>query len=344
MFDNKEHTSIEELGEFGLISHLAKSIVLTQDATIMGVGDDAAVVKPPKGRLVMTTDMLIENVHFDLIYTPLKHLGYKAVVVNLSDIAAMNARPTHILVSISISSKFTLEAVEELYSGILMACEKFKVDLVGGDTSSSPKGLVISITAIGNADKNDLVYRTGASPNDLLCVTGDLGGAYMGLQLLEREKSVYIANPQMQPDLEGFDYIIQRQLRPEPRFDVLDILKELNIKPTAMIDISDGLSSEVMHLCKQSGVGADLYEEKLPIDTVTSNLAIEFNIDPTVAALHGGEDYELLFALAPKEYEKIKNNMDITVVGHCTEYGNGIKLISRSGVSFDLKAQGWKSF
>jgi thiamine-monophosphate kinase len=288
--------------------------------------------------------MLVENIHFDLMYTPLRHLGYKAVVVNLSDICAMNARPEQITIALALSSKFTLEAVEELYKGVEAACEKYQIDLVGGDTCSSPRGLVISITAIGRALETDLVHRTGAVEGDLLCVSGDLGGAYCGLQILEREKRVFLDQPEMQPDLEKYEYIISRQLRPEARLDVVDQLRELGVKPTAMIDISDGLASEIFHLCKSSNRGMKLFEDKIPIDPLTYQVAIDLNLDPSICALNGGEDYELLFTIKQDDYDKIKNSPDITVIGHCTDVSEGKKLISKSGSEHDLLAQGWKAF
>lgn len=342
-FENTSRTELSELGEFGLIKHLTEFIKLNQSSTIKGVGDDAAVIDNGNLQTVITTDMLMEGVHFDLTYTPLKHLGYKSVVVNLSDVYAMNAEPHQIVVSIGLSSRFSLEAIEELYSGMLLACEKYNVDLVGGDTTSSLSGLVINITAIGAAKKEDIVYRNGAKESNLLCVTGDLGGAYMGLQILEREKAVFKENPNIQPDLDGKDYIIERQLKPEARRDVIELLKSLEIKPTSMIDISDGLSSEILHLCQQSNVGVELYEDKIPIDPLTFETAREFNLDPTVCALSGGEDYELLFTLDIGEYEKIKNSMDITIIGHITNESKGKLMVAKAGTVHELKAQGWNA-
>ncbi len=345
MFENPETTNLESLGEFGLIDHLTKQIELKNPSSIKGVGDDAAVLKTPDSKnTLVSTDLLLEGIHFDLSYFPLKHLGYKAVVVNLSDIYAMNAKPKQITVSIGLSSKFSLEAVEELYGGIELACKHYQVDLVGGDTTSSKQGLIISVTAIGEADENEIVYRNGAKEMDLLCVSGDLGGAYAGYQLLEREKRVYINNPQLQPDLSGNDYILERQLKPEARKDVIDILKALKIQPTAMIDISDGLSSEVIHIAKQSNVGITVYEEKIPIDPTTYNMARELDLDPTLCALSGGEDYELLFTINQSDFEKIKEHPDLTVIGFCTKKEEGINLISKSGIKHELKAQGWKAF
>jgi thiamine-monophosphate kinase len=345
MFNNKEFSHLSDLGEFGLIDHLTSHIQLTKPTTKKGVGDDAAVLAfEPSESIVVTTDMLTEGVHFDLMYTPLKHLGYKAVTVNLSDVIAMNATPSQITVSLGLSSKFTLEAVEELYAGILLACDKYKIDLVGGDTVASKSGLVISITAIGHQNPEKIVYRKGAQPNDLLCLTGDVGGAYLGLQLLEREKRVFIENPNMQPDLDGYDYIIGRQLKPEARIDMIKTFEDMGILPTSMIDVSDGLSSEILHLCKQSNVGIRLYEEKLPFDPSAISLASEFNLNMATCALNGGEDYELLFTIDPKHYEKLKGNLDITIIGHCTDPDTGAKMITSSGQEFDIVAQGWKAF
>ncbi len=344
MFENRERTSIEKLGEFGLIEHLTNQIKIKNKETIKGIGDDAAVLDFKGKKVVVSTDMLLEGIHFDLSYTPLKHLGYKAIQVNLSDIYAMNATPTQVTVSLGISSKFPLEAVEELYDGIYLACEKYNIDLVGGDTSSSKQGLVISITVLGYADEKDIVYRNTAEEGDLICVSGDLGGAYTGLQLLEREKLVFIENPNIQPDLEGKDYIIERQLKPEARKDIIDLLKDIGIKPTAMIDISDGLASEILHICKQSNKGCNLYEEKIPLDPMTYETARGFNLDPTVCALSGGEDYELLFTIKQADYEKIKLQMDISIIGHITEPSAGCNLITKSGIVHELKAQGWNAF
>jgi thiamine-monophosphate kinase len=343
-FDNKEKTDIEALGEFGLIEHLTKHIKIANGTTVKGVGDDAAVLNPEGKRVLISTDMLLEGIHFDLAYTPLKHLGYKAIQVNLSDIYAMNGMAAQVTVSIGMSSKFPIEAIEELYEGIYIACEKYGVDLVGGDTTSSKQGLVISVTAIGYADEQDLVYRNGAQEGDLICVSGDLGGAYTGLQLLEREKLVYLENPNIQPDLEGKDYIVERQLKPEARKDVIELLKEIEVKPTAMIDVSDGLASEILHICKQSNKGCQLYEEKIPLDPMTFETAREFNLDPTVCALSGGEDYELLFTVRQADYDRIKFKMDISIIGYITEPSAGCNLISKSGVVHPLKAQGWNAF
>ena len=342
-FDNTSYTELSELGEFGLIKHLTQFIELNQESTLKGVGDDAAVIDYKDEQTVISTDMLVEGVHFDLSYVPLRHLGYKSVVVNLSDIFAMNAVPKQILVSIAISSKFSLEALEELYAGMLLACKKYKVDLVGGDTTTSRSGLVLSITALGSSKAENIVYRNTAKEGNLLCVSGDLGGAYMGLQILEREKAVFKDNPNLEPDLEGKDYILERQLKPEARQDVIQQLRELNIRPTAMIDISDGLSSEILHLCQQSEVGVELYEDKLPIDPLTFETAREFNLDPTVCVLSGGEDYELLFTIPISDYEKIKTSMDITVIGHMTNASKGCLMVAKAGTVHELTAQGWNA-
>jgi thiamine-monophosphate kinase len=344
MEENSSRTELSDLGEFGLIAHLSKHIEIKNPSSIEGIGDDAAVIETKNMHTVVTTDMLCEGVHFDLTFTPLKHLGYKAVVVNLSDVYAMNAEPTQITVSIAVSNRFSLEAIEELYSGILLACDRYGVDLVGGDTSSSLSGLIINVTAIGQAKKEVIVLRSGAQENDLICVSGDLGGAYMGLQVLEREKAVFKEDPKMQPDLDGHDYVLERQLKPEARKDIVQLLKDFKIKPTAMIDVSDGLSSEQLHISLASQRGCHLYEEKIPMDPTTVNLAMEFNIDPTLCALSGGEDYELLFTISQKDYDKIKNDPDITVIGHMLSEGEGCFLISRDGNSHELTAQGWDAF
>lgn len=334
-------TELSSLGEFGLIKHLTQFVQINNESTIKGIGDDAAVIDFKNKLTVVTTDMLVEGVHFDLMYVPLKHLGYKSVVVNLSDIFAMNAVPRQITVAIALSNRFSVEAVEELYAGMLTACKKYNVDLVGGDTTTSQSGLVISITAIGEAKKEEVIYRNGAKDGDLLCVSGDLGAAYIGLQLLEREKKIFLENPKIQPDLDGNDYILQRQLKPEARKDIPVLLQKLEVKPTAMIDISDGLASEILHLCNQSEVGCNLYEDKIPIDPSAYNMAREFNLDPTVCALSGGEDYELLFTIDQADYPKIKANPDISVIGHMTAKKEGTNLITKSGTSHPLTAQGW---
>ncbi|MFZ4261454.1 thiamine-phosphate kinase [Sphingobacterium sp. HJSM2_6] len=344
MFDNKDRTDIQELGEFGLIKHLTEHIELKQASSIKGIGDDAAVLDFSNTKTLISTDLLLENVHFDLRYVPLKHLGYKAVQVNLSDIYAMNAMASQITLSIGMSSKFPLEAVEEIYEGALIACEKYQVDLVGGDTSSSTQGLVLSVTSIGHAEEHKIAYRSGAKVGDLICVSGDLGAAYVGLQLLEREKKIYLENPNIQPDLEGKDYIVERQLKPESRKDIVELLAFLEVQPHAMIDVSDGLASEIIHICKASAVGCKLYEEKIPIDPMTYETAREFGLDPTVCALNGGEDYELLFTIDQKDYDKVKNQLDFTIIGHITEANEGLQLISKSGNVHEIKSQGWNAF
>lgn len=341
---NQQRTQLSDLGEFGLIDHLTKNFKMHHKSTVKGVGDDAAVLDFKNKKIVVTTDLMVEGVHFDLSYMPLKHLGYKAVIVNLSDVYAMNATPTQITVSIAVSNRFPLEALEELYAGIETAASIYNIDVVGGDTTSSTTGLLISITALGVVEDNNEVYRNGAKPNDLLVVTGDLGGAYMGLQILEREKEVYKVNPNNQPDLEPYTYIIERQLKPEARKDIVTLLKELEVKPTSMIDISDGLSSEIIHLCKQSNVGCDLYEEKIPLDPVVISTCEEFNIDSTTVALNGGEDYELLFTISQDDFLKIKENPNLTVIGFIQEQEAGLHLVTRAETRIPIKAQGWKNF
>ena len=341
---NSQSTPLSSLGEFSLIEHLTKQFKITQTSTVKGIGDDGAVLSANENQLVVTTDLLVEGVHFDLSYMPLKHLGYKAVVVNLSDVYAMNATATQITVSIAVSNRFPLEALEELYAGIQLASEIYKVDLIGGDTTSSSTGLLISITAIGEAKAEDVVYRNGAKPNDLLVVSGDVGGAYMGLQVLEREKEVYKVNPNSQPDLEPYTYIVERQLKPEARKDIVTLFKDLEVKPTSMIDISDGLSSEIIHLCKQSNVGCDLYENKIPLDPQVISTCEEFNIDSTTVALSGGEDYELLFTITQEDYDKIKANPNFTVIGFMTEENSGMHLVTRADEKIPLIARGWNSF
>ncbi|MDQ7947261.1 MAG: thiamine-phosphate kinase [Pedobacter sp.] len=344
MFENKERTSLTELGEFGLIKHLTEHFKIAHESSVKGVGDDSAVLNFDHKQVLISTDLLLEGIHFDLAYVPLMHLGYKAVQVNLSDIYAMNGMATQITVSLGVSSKFPLEAIEEIYKGIALACNKFNIDLVGGDTSASRQGLVISVTSIGYAEKDDVVYRNGAQEGDLLCVSGDLGGAYVGLQILEREKQIFLENPQLQPDLEGKDYIIERQLKPEGRKDMVDLLAQLKIKPTAMIDVSDGLASEILHICNQSEKGCTIYEDKLPIDPMTYETARELGLDPTVCALNGGEDYELLFTIKQSDYQKLKNDIDVSIIGHITDKNEGVKMISKSNVVHELKAQGWNAF
>ena len=343
MNEEKEVVNLKELGEFGLIDRITKKIKSYQQNTKLGSGDDAAVIKSKKNILI-SSDMLVEGIHFDMSFTPLKHLGYKSVVVNISDIYAMNAIPTQITVNLGISSKYTLEAIDELYDGILLACEKYKVDIIGGDITSCISGLTISITAIGEGNENEIVKRSGAKENDLLITTGDLGGAYMGLNVLQREKEVWKNNPNMQPELDDFNYILQRQLKPEARKDIIESFKEINIKPTSMIDISDGLASEIFHICKASKVGCQVYEDKIPIDSETYKTSMDFNINPTVSALNGGEDYELLFTINQKDYEKIKNDPKITVIGHITKKDQGINLVGNGNNLTPLKAQGWNHF
>lgn len=340
---NKQLTQLSELGEFGLIEKLTANIKINNSSTLLGIGDDAAVIKPKKDMLTLVSkDLLLEGVHFDMMYTPLVHLGYKAAVVNFSDIAAMNGRPKQLLVGIGVGAKFSVEAIEEIYIGIKKACEIYGVDFIGGDTTASASGLVISATIIGEVEKDKIVYRKGAKPNDLICVSGDLGGAYMGLLILEREKKAFEANPNIQPELTEHDYLLQRQLKPEARIDVVDVLARNNIFPTSMIDVSDGLASDVMHLCKASNTGCVISEEKIPIDQATFDLAKdEFNIVPTVAALNGGEDYELLFTVSQVDYEKIKNIEEVSVIGYMTDLSEGERLITNDNASIELKAQGW---
>ena len=337
-------TQISDLGEFGLIDHLTHQFEIKNPTTIKGVGDDAAVLDFKNQQVVLTTDLLIEGVHFDLSYMPLKHLGYKAAIVNISDVCAMNATPTQITVSIAISNRFPLEALEEFYAGIKIACEKYGVDLIGGDTTSSTKGMLISITALGVLKAEEVVYRSGAKPNDLLVVSGDLGASYLGLQVLEREKQVFLVNPQSQPDLSNYDYLVERHLKPEARKDIIEMLKELDVKPTSMIDISDGLSSEILHICKQSNMGCKLYEDKIPLDQQVISTCEEFNINSTTVALSGGEDYELLFTVAQEDFDKIKGNPSMTIIGFMTEAKEGVNLITRANQQIELTAQGWNSF
>lgn len=344
MFENKGTTALSELGEFGLIDHLTKDMVTRQATTQMGVGDDAAVITDGGKCFLVTTDLVAEGIHFDVSYTPLRHLGYKAVVVNLSDVCAMNGHPEQITVSLAISSKYTLEAIEELYSGIRLAAETYGVDIVGGDTTSSALGLLISVTAIGRAEPNKVTYRSGAREKDLLVLSGDLGGAFMGLQVLEREKAVFQEAPGSQPDLQGNDYILERQLKPEARTDVIRFLEQAGIRPTAMIDVSDGLASDVLHICKASGVGCTLFEEKIPIDPITYQRARDFKLDPTTCTMNGGEDYELLFTIAPDDWEKIKNDPNLTAIGYITDASAGANLVSKSQTQHPIQAQGWDAF
>jgi thiamine-monophosphate kinase len=340
--DNR--TELERLGEFGLIEKLAEGIKIHHPSTVKGIGDDAAVIDVGDKYMLVTTDTLVENVHFNLMYTPLKHLGYKSAIVNFSDIYAMNGDVRQIVVSIAMSNRFSLEAVEEIYDGIKKACELYQVDLVGGDTSSTASGLVITITAIGEVAKDEVVYRSGGKEKELLVVSGNLGGAFMGLQVLERERQVYLENPGIQPVLEGMDYILERQLKPEARKDVIHFLKTLGVKPTSMIDVSDGLASEILHLCKAGDLGCTIYDEKIPVDQETFNVARDFNLDPTTCALNGGEDYELLFSIKQSDYDKIKDSEHLKVIGHYMDKNSGARIIARDGTSLELKAQGWNHF
>ena len=338
-------TELSDLGEFGLIDKINKNNYVRNIETIFAIGDDAAVINiPSRMQLLVSTDMMVEGVHFDLSYTPLKHLGFKAVATNVSDIAAMNGTPKQITVSMALSNRFSVEAVEELYDGIQAACEHYKVDLVGGDTTSSTKGLILSITVLGIVEPDKVVYRHTAQKGDIVCVTGDLGAAYVGLQMLRREKEVYMADPEMQPELSGKDYVIRRQLRPEARMDIIHELAELDIKPTSMIDISDGLASELMHICKKSGLGAMIYEKNLPLDNQALESIAELNMSSTSCMLNGGEDYELLFTVSQENYEKIKNHHDISTIGYMQEEEKGIKLVSTGQNVIDIEAQGWVHF
>ncbi|MFN6945863.1 MAG: thiamine-phosphate kinase [Cytophagaceae bacterium] len=342
---NEKRTDIASIGEFGLIEKIkSKFSDLRQASTIKSIGDDAAVIDCGQELRVVTTDMLVEGVHFDLTYMPLKHLGFKAVAVNISDLAAMNAMPEQITVGIAISNRFSVEAVEEIYEGIKIACDAYKVDLIGGDTTSSRSGLILSITAIGRSSADQVVYRSGAKENDILCVTGDLGGAYMGLQVLEREKQVFLSNPDMQPEFSDKDYLLQKQLRPEARMDFIHSLKDLGVKPGAMIDISDGLASELLHITTASGVGATIYEDKLPIDQLTFDTAREFDMDPLTIMLNGGEDYELLFTISQDDYKKLKNHPDISFIGHITTKESGVHIVTKGENVVPVTAQGWKHF
>ena len=341
---NAKRTELSELGEFGLINHITKNVNIIHPGTVCGIGDDAAVIDAAGKLTLVTCDILTEGVHFDLTYTPLKHLGYKAAVVNISDIAAMNGTPKQLIVGISVSNRFSVEAVDELYAGILLACERYKVDLIGGDTTSSRSGLFISVTAVGEAEVGTVVYRNTAKENNLICVSGDLGGAYAGLLLLEREKKAFQANPDMQPELEGYDYALERQLKPEARMDIVRSLKAAGVLPTSMIDISDGLASEILHICNDSKTGAVIYEEKLPIDTIVASIANEFEIEPAIAAMNGGEDYELLFTVDLNDYEKVLAIPGITIIGHITEEAQGVHLMSNSGSLITIQAQGWNHY
>ena len=337
-------TEISTLGEFGLIDHLTQNIELQNASTIVGVGDDAAVIDHFGKQTVISTDLLIEGVHFDLLYTPLKHLGYKSVIVNLSDIYAMNAIPTHITMSIAFSNRFSLEALDEFYEGVYAACEKYGVDLIGGDTASSQKGFIVSVTAIGEVTPDKFVKRTTAQKGDLLCCSGDLGGAYVGLLFLEREKQIYLENPKIQPDLEGEQYVIGRLLKPEARKDIIEFFEQQQIIPTAMMDISDGLSSEILHICKQSNLSCTLYEEKIPVSEEMKQAAFKFELDPTACALSGGEDYELLFTLPQSEHDKLVLNEQISVIGYMTDPAEETQIITKGGNRHAITAQGWNAF
>lgn len=341
MSEKKEIKQISDLGEFGLIDHLTADIKTQHKNVIKAVGDDAAVFENGDICNLVTTDLLVEGIHFNLIYTPLKHLGYKAVAVNLSDLYAMNAQPKYITVSIAISGKFSVNAIDELYDGIKLACERFNVDLIGGDTTSSMSGLFINITAIGEAKKEDITYRSGAQKNDIICVSGDLGGSYLGLQLLEREKKLFLSDTNIQPKLDGYEYIIERQLKPEPRKDIIEKLKELEIKPTSMIDISDGLSSELLHICKNSDLGCKIFEDKLPIHQQCKDASEMFRLDPSLPALNGGEDYELLFTIPIEMKDEIEKLKDVSIIGFMTDANDGKWFVPRNGQELELKAQGW---
>ena len=340
---NTQNTSLAELGEFGLINHITKYFKVEKASTIKAIGDDAAVLDASEKQTLVTTDLLIEGVHFDLSYMTLKHLGYKAVMVNLSDVYAMNGAAEQITVSIAVSNRFPLEAIEELYAGIQLACETYNIDLIGGDTTSSTKGILISVTAIGKAEKEDVVYRDGAKETDLIVVSGDLGAAYLGLQVLEREKQVFKVDPNNQPDLDNYTYLIERQLKPEARKDISGLLKELEIQPTSMIDISDGLSSELFHICTQSKVGCKVYEDKLPLDPQVISACEEFELDSTMVALSGGEDYELLFTVPIANFDQIKGNPNFSIIGHITAENQGLQLVTRANQDIPLKAQGWNA-
>ncbi|HSY60702.1 MAG TPA: thiamine-phosphate kinase [Cytophaga sp.] len=343
--NSSKRTELSEIGEFGLIERLKAYLPAKSDKIIKSIGDDAAVIKNSDGSVqLISTDLLMEGIHFDLAYTPLKHLGYKAIAVNVSDIAAMYGTPTHVVVGLALSNRFSVEAIDELYAGMKLACEAYSIDLVGGDTTSSRSGLGISVTVVGTALINEVVYRSGAQVNDLICVTGDLGSAFMGLQVLEREKQVYLANPEMQPELLDKEYIIECQLKPEARMDVVRSLKSLGLKPTSMIDISDGLASELIHICKESNVGAYIYEDKLPIDQMAFNTAREFDINPLTIMLNGGEDYELLFTIPQSEYEKVRNHPDISVIGYVKPAGEGVHVYTKGDNLVPVTAQGWNHF
>ncbi len=336
-----KRTELSELGEFGLIRHLTENFTIEQPSTLKGIGDDAAVIDYGDNVILVTTDLLVEGVHFDLAYMPLRHLGYKCAAVNFSDIVAMNGKPRQLFVGLSVSNRFPVEALDEIYEGIRLACKRYHVDLAGGDTTSSVHGLFLSLTVTGEAAKEDVVYRSTAKENDLLCVSGDLGSAYMGLMLLEREKRVFEVDPGMQPDLNGYDYILERQLKPEPRTDILELLKTAGVKPTSMIDISDGLASEVLHICEDSKLGCRIFEDKIPLDAMTVTAAEEFNIQPVTAAMNGGEDYELLFTININDFDKVKNLEGISIIGHMTEPNAGVFLASNNGPLIQIEALGW---
>ena len=341
---SEQRTEIENLGEFGLIDHLTKNFEIQNASTVLSIGDDAAVIDHFGKQTVVTTDMLLEGVHFDLMYTPLKHLGYKSVVVNLSDIYAMNATPTQSTIAIGFSNRFSVEALEEFYEGVQIACEKYGVDLIGGDTCSSQKGLVISVTAIGEVSPDKFIKRSTAESGDLICVSGDLGAAFLGLTLMEREKKIFLENPQVQPNLENEDYIVGRLLKPDARKDIIELLEQMDVKPTSMMDVSDGLSSEVLHLCKQSELGCRIYEDKIPLHEATKAAAFKFGLDATVCALNGGEDYELIFTMKQSDYDKITLQEEISVIGYMCDKEEGTKLITKGGNTHNITAQGWNAF
>jgi thiamine-monophosphate kinase len=337
-----ERTEINTLGEFGLINRLTEHLTIHNSSSILGIGDDAAIIDPQQKQIVVSTDMLIEQIHFDLAYTPLKHLGYKAIAVNASDIYAMNATPTQVLVSIAVSNRFSVEALQEIYDGMTHACDYYKIDIIGGDTTSSPKGLTLSITVIGEVNPDQYVTRSGAQKGDLICVSGDLGSAYLGLLILEREKKIYSEHPDLQPELAGYEALIGKLLKPEARKDIIDLLADHHIKPTSMIDISDGLSSEIKHICKQSQTGCVIYEEKIPIHPKAKELAVELGIDYSTCTLNGGEDYELLFTIKQEDYEKIQDSEFVSIIGYITEKNEGEVLITKQGNKHPLIAQGWQ--
>lgn len=344
MSENNKRTEIGELGEFGLIEKISQTFATKNESSLVGIGDDAAVIDSGDHLKLLSTDMLLEGVHFDLSYMPIQHLGYKAVAVNVSDIAAMNGKPKQITMSLGLSNRFSVEAVEAFYEGVRFACEDFGVDLIGGDTTSSPSGLVISVSVVGEVAKDKVVYRKNAEENDIICVTGDLGGALMGLQILEREKEVFKANPDMQPDLSEYEYIVKRQLKPTARMDLIYELEDLGVVPTSMIDISDGLGSELFHIASKSQVGVTIYEDKLPIDQMTYNTAVEFKLDPVTCALNGGEDYELLFTISQADFDKIKNLPDVAAIGYVNKKVDGLRLVTKGGNTVPIEAQGWKHF